>query len=886
MIALAAGCVAGGAAGVGPEPAARLVLLAIASVVVAARFAWAGYGPAARGLAVSAACGLGIGLGAVAEARAWTPPGLDIEALERAVAAGEAVHLRGVLRRDAWVSSGGGVSLDMAVSQVRWRGRWVTTDVGFRATVAGDGAHATRDEWTRGRIVEGPIGSLRRPLPYRNIGTPDAERAFARRGVRAFATIKSASLVTTRAGPWWEEVAARARRRIRATVRAQITDPAAAATVTAILIGDRSSLDASTVRRLQHAGVYHVVAISGGNVGIWLALLLWIPRAAGTRPRAAVLWLAAGLLAFAAVVDGGPSVARAVMVAAVAIAARWWDVRVPAMQALAVAGGLQLAIDPLALHDAGCVLSFGAAGTLVLLASAHRGRRSAGPAGRPWATRAGMALAAILVATLAVECVLLPITARWFHVATAAGVLANVLAVPAMAVVQVCGLLMLPAAWLWPPIGDAVSVAAVIGVRVLLRSADVVSVAPWLVHEVPPPAVGVLLVYYGALAGACISANVAYREGRAGRAGRACRRHLRHGAPRSAALACGVLAASCLAWIITGGVEHSAPTPWTWAVAGRWQRASWPAEPWLLITMLDVGQGDATVVRFPSGRTWLVDAGGSVTESFDTGERITSPALWALGHRRLDRVWLTHAHPDHAAGLPAVIRRFRPREAMGGILVEGDPGQQAVSAAAQSTSTRQRRVATGAGFVEGGVRVTVLHPDPPDWERRRVRNDDSVVLWIRWGDVGVLLPGDIGQAVERGLAARVTPAPLTILRLAHHGSASSTSPALLDALAPVLAVASAARGNRFGHPSPVVVRRLEERAIPLLRTDEVGAVQVATNGRVVLVHTGTGVQDSVSRGPTPRAWWLARPPPSGRALPRQAADLPRRDALPPSRTGG
>jgi len=147
--------------------------------------------------------------------------------------------------------------------------------------------------------------------------------------------------------------------------------------VAAILIGDRTGLDHAIVRDLQHAGVYHVVAISGGNVAIWLAVLVCLPRAAGVGVRTGLWWLAIGLLAFAAVVDGGASVARAVSVAAIVLVARWWDVRTSAMHALVAAAGLQWVRDPLAWHDAGCVLSFGAAGTLVALASA----RGHGPAG-------------------------------------------------------------------------------------------------------------------------------------------------------------------------------------------------------------------------------------------------------------------------------------------------------------------------------------------------------------------------------------------------------------------------------------------------------------------------------------------------------------------------
>ncbi len=881
VIALAVGCVAGGAAGLGPEPAVRVALLAIAGLVLAGRLAWGGHGPVALGLAVSAACSLGVGLGALAEARAWDPPGLDVEALERASAAGDGVRLDGVLRRDAWVSPSGGVSLDLQVRRVRWRGRWVAATLGVRATVVGDSAAGHRGIWTRGRAIEAPVTAVRRPLPYRNVGVPDAERALARRGLRLFATVKSASLIATTPGPWWEEAAASARARVRAVVARHVTDPTGAATVTAILIGDRSSLGADVVRDLQHAGVYHVVAISGGNVGIWLALLMGIPHATGLGVRAAMLWLAAGLLGFAVVVDGGASVARAVMVAAVVIAARWWDIRASAMQALVVAGGLQLILDPLSWHDAGCVLSFGAAGTLVAFASLWPGQERVASARRSRWRRALWGLGAILGATLAIELMLLPVTARWFNVATAAGLIANVLAVPAMGVVQVAGLALLPAASAWPALGSMIGVAATYGVHALMRSADVVAVAPWLVREVPPPSLGVLAAYYGALAGAVVAARGKCRDAEC----RECRRSGAVSARRAATMTCAAVAAGCLAWIVRGGVEHSLPTPWTWLAAARWQRASWRSEPWLLITVLDVGQGDATVVRFPSGRTWLVDAGGSAADTFDTGGRVTSPALWALGHRRLDRVLVTHAHPDHAAGMPTVIRRFAPREVLSGIPIEGDLRQEAVSAASRASASRERPLAMGESFADGPVHVSVLHPERPDWERRRVRNDDSVVLWVRFGDVGVLLPGDIGQAVEARVASRLAAAPLTVLRLAHHGSASSTSHTLLDTLRPALAIASMARGNQFGHPSMAVVRHLGDRRIPLLRTDQAGAIQLATNGRVLLVRTMTGIEGSLRAGSPPRAWWLATPPPSDPASPRRGGGPPPRASPRQTRSG-
>jgi competence protein ComEC len=140
----------------------------------------------------------------------------------------------------------------------------------------------------------------------------------------------------------------------------------------------------------------------------------------------------------------------------------------------------------------------------------------------------------------------------------------------------------------------------------------------------------------------------------------------------------------------------------------------------------------------------------------------------------------------------------------------------------------------------GEARIVVLHPPAPDWERQRVRNDDSVVLEVVYGDVALLLTGDIGADVERALVPALIPAPTRILKVAHHGSRTSTSSELLHAWRPSVALISCGRGNRFGHPAMEVLDRLSAIGAAVFRTDRHGAITVETDGTTVRVQTYVG----------------------------------------------
>jgi competence protein ComEC len=249
-----------------------------------------------------------------------------------------------------------------------------------------------------------------------------------------------------------------------------------------------------------------------------------------------------------------------------------------------------------------------------------------------------------------------------------------------------------------------------------------------------------------------------------------------------------------------------------------------------------VGQGDATVAVLPGGHAILVDAGGLAGTTFDMGTRVVRPSLRGLGVRSLDALVLTHADPDHIGGAEAVVRGLRPAAVWEGVPVPPNPPRRGLVEVSDAREVVWRTVLPGDEERTGGVRVRVHHPPLPDWERQRVRNDDSVVIELRYGEVSILLPGDIGREVEAALIPQLQLAPVVILKAAHHGSATSSSEAFIEATHPAAVIFSAGRNNRFGHPARIVVERFTRRGVPMFSTADDGAVFVETDGKSAEVY--------------------------------------------------
>jgi competence protein ComEC len=186
------------------------------------------------------------------------------------------------------------------------------------------------------------------------------------------------------------------------------------------------------------------------------------------------------------------------------------------------------------------------------------------------------------------------------------------------------------------------------------------------------------------------------------------------------------------------------------------------------------------------------------------------------------------------------VRDFQPREIWWGVAVPNHQPTSAVTEEAVRARATWRWLQRGDRFELGGVEIRVHHPPLPDWERQKVRNNDSLVLELRYGTVSVLLTGDIDRDVERELLPTLDLLPTVVLKVAHHGSGTSSAEEFIQHVRPSVALIGVGRANPYGHPVPYVLERLHAIGSEVFRTDLDGQVTVSTDGNTVWATTFTG----------------------------------------------
>jgi competence protein ComEC len=765
---------------------------------------------------------------------------------------GEAVEIEGHVTSDGAFLPGNRPRerFDFQTESMRLAQRTVASPVGMRVNVfSSHWDEDPGDETEFPRLAYGDrvrmTARLRLPRNFRNPGAFDYEGYLRGLGISTLASVPANKIellpgkVGNRLGFW--------RSRIRRSILEHIGDEKTglwsrddAALFAAMIVGQDSMLLRNVREEFQETGVYHLLVVSGMNVALLALAVFWLARRLRAPEWAAALVTIALSVFYAYVAGMGVPIQRAVLMLSVYLGARLLYRERAALNATGLAALVVLAWAPKTLYEPGFQLTF-----LALLAISGISlpilERTSEPYRRAlanldsttydltlqprlaqlrldlrlvaerlqvffgtrlarWlmtgAARACLALYELAVVSFITQAVLVLPMRAYFHRAAIIGLPANVLVLPMAGVMLNGGVAAIALSYLVRPLAR---VAAWIAAGALHWTLTCLG---WLSHlhisqwRVPDPGWTISLIATGGILAALLTVR------------------------RSRVMAwAGVVSLVASAAVAAFYLEPPATVP------GK-----------LEITAIDVGQGDSLLVVSPQGRAMLVDGGGGVGPGrgeFDYGEDVVSPYLWTRGLENLDVVVLTHAHSDHIGGLKRVIENFHPRELWVGINPETDAVDQLMATAAANHVPVRRHVA-GDELEWGGTRVHILSP-PAGWHpKARPMNDDSLAFLVSYGETRALLAGDLEKKMEAFIAQESPQADL--LKIAHHGSATSTTPELLAAVQPHFAVISVGYRNSFGHPRQVVLERLQQNHVITYRTDMEGAVTFLLDGKTVEPH--------------------------------------------------
>lgn len=560
-----------------------------------------------------------------------------------------------------------------------------------------------------------------------------------------------------------------------------------------LLLGDRTDISEEIKTAFMNTGTIHVLAVSGSHVILVVAIIYFLFGLLRIPLKLKIIATIAALIFYTYLTGATPSVVRASIMSIIVLLGKYFEQRIDGYNVLGLSAVIIFLFDPKQLFDVGFQLSFSAVFSLIYFYPKLKLLIEKIPDKYEEFKIISWLLKALAV-SVAAQVGTIPFTAYYFGKVSIISFAANLFVVPLVELIVTIGLAgaLLGVFSMW-----IASCFSEVNNYLALFTLNLVK----LTNQIPYATVNTAL--FGWRETALYSIIVLWLF------------NLRDVLFQKKLIFASLIAANIFLFL---SFAQSKNHP-------------------LRVTFLDVGQGDASVIQFPTGEVLVVDA-GPITADFDAGEKTVAPFLLKNGITTITALLTSHPHADHLGGIPYLLKNFSVSETI-------DPNQKAESKLFQEYE--HLKAATAQTSAEGGMRLLSLpnvrlycfHPtekflDTDSSNRYSDLNESSVVFKLQYGTTSFLFTGDAEVPAEEHLSAVYKNfLKSDILKAGHHGSITSSSEIFLDYVQPKEVVVSVGKFNKFKHPSKVVLERYRQRKIRIRRTDEEGAVIFESNGETI-----------------------------------------------------
>jgi len=628
-------------------------------------------------------------------------------------------------------------------------------------------------------------GNISLPQGARNPGGFDYRRYLAQKGIGAvvFAYPYAIEAGENIKGNILVRAGLNIRRRI-VTVIEKSLPRQQAGLLNGMLIGYREGLSEEVQRAFSDAGLTHIMAVSGANVAFLIMPLAFLFKSIHLRKKYANPIIIAFLIMFVFVTGFEPSVLRAVIMASILLISAVIYREPDTYSAIAVSCIILVAVNPYMLFNIGFQLSYAATLSIVMLSKNLKKMLTS--------ARIPEIIADVLAVTLAAQIGVLPITLFYFNRLSLISIVPNILAGPVLELITVIGAMMALLGQISLILSKLLGYLNNIFLSFVLFITRISSDVSFAAITTVTPSPVFSAIYYTA-----VWFFLWYMP-------------LKQIRLKQKHIAAGLSALAVL--ILVGSI-----TP------GK-----------LEVTFIDVGQGDSAFIKTCTGRTVLIDGGGSTNPDIasNVGENTVIPFLLDKGVMRLDAVVASHPHSDHIQGLMAVLGRIKT----GMLIIPSMDDESEFNQLLEIASVKKvpvfRCFAGQTIWLDSKTKLEVLNPEAGCSCENGSVNNASLVLRLVFGETEVLFTGDAEKEAEVRMIKELQNLSSDVIKIAHHGSSTSSDEAFIKKVNPKAAVISVGRNN-FGHPSAETIALLEDCGIEYFRTDECGGILLKSDGRTI-----------------------------------------------------